>query len=128
MLPVCVLRKHPGGKDNYADERLAAEQMLAVVPDARTAAWANRRFLARAVRFLVQDAGIGQFIDVGCGLPAPGNIHQVARELDLGARVAYVDHDRCKSGCSHSGTAVVVRCCGAPVPGCPSPDAAANNV
>jgi trans-aconitate methyltransferase len=82
-----------GGKDNYADERLAAEQLLAVVPDARTAAWANRRFLARAVRFLVQDAGIGQFIDIGCGLPAPGNIHQVARELDPGARVAYVDHD-----------------------------------
>jgi hypothetical protein len=82
-----------GGKDNYADDRQAADQLLAVVPDARAAAWANRRFVSRAVRFLAQDAGIGQFIDIGAGLPAPGNIHQVAQELDPLARVAYVDHD-----------------------------------
>jgi hypothetical protein len=82
-----------GGKDNYADDRQAVGQLLAVVPDARAAAWANRRFVGRAVRFLAQDAGIGQFIDIGAGLPAPGNVHQVAREQDPLARVAYVDHD-----------------------------------
>jgi S-adenosyl methyltransferase len=82
-----------GGKDNYADDRQAAGQLLAVMPDARAAAWANRRFVSRAVRFLAQDAGIGQFIDIGAGLPAPGNVHQVAQELDPLARVAYVDHD-----------------------------------
>jgi SAM-dependent methyltransferase len=82
-----------GGKDNYEWDRQAAGQLLAVVPGARAAAWANRRFLGRAVRFLVQDAGIGQFIDIGAGLPAPGNVHQVAHELDPRARVAYVDND-----------------------------------
>ena len=82
-----------GGKDNYEQDRQAAGQLLALVPDARAAAWANRRFLARAVRFLAEDAGIGQFIDIGAGLPAPGNLHQVARELDPRARVAYVDND-----------------------------------
>ncbi len=82
-----------GGKDNYADDRQAADQLLAVVPDARAVAWANRRFVSRAVRFLTQDAGIGQFIDIGTGLPAPGNVHQVAREQDPLARVAYVDND-----------------------------------
>ena len=82
-----------GGKDNYADDRQAVGQLLAVVPDARAAAWANRRFVGRAVRFLAQDAGIGQFIDIGAGLPAPGSLHQVARELDPRARVAYVDND-----------------------------------
>jgi hypothetical protein len=82
-----------GGKDNYEQDRQAAGQLLALVPDARAAAQANRRFLARAVRFLAQDAGIGQFIDIGAGLPAPGNVHQVARELDPRARVAYVDND-----------------------------------
>ena len=82
-----------GGKDNYAEDRQAASQLLAVVPDARAAAWANRRFVGRAVRFLAQDAGIGQFIDIGAGLPAPGNVHQVAREQGPLARVAYVDND-----------------------------------
>ena len=82
-----------GGKDNYEQDRQAAGQLLALVPDARAAAWANRRFLGRAVRFLAEDAGIGQFIDIGAGLPAPGNVHQVAREQDPLARVAYVDND-----------------------------------
>ena len=82
-----------GGKDNYGDDREAADRLLAVVPEARAAAWANRRFVGRALRFLAEDAGIGQFLDIGVGLPAPGNVHQVAHELDPLARVAYVDHD-----------------------------------
>ena len=82
-----------GGKDNYAEDRAAAGQLLAVVPEARATAWANRRFVGRAVRFLAEDAGIGQFIDIGAGLPTPGNVHQVAREVDPQAHVAYVDHD-----------------------------------
>ena len=82
-----------GGKDNYAEDRQASDQLLAVVPDARAAARANRRFVGRAVRFLAQDGGIGHFIDIGCGLPAPGNVHQVALGLDPQARVAYVDND-----------------------------------
>ncbi len=82
-----------GGKDNYAEDRQAAGQLLAVVPDARAAAWANRRFLARTVRFLAGDAGIRQFIDIGAGFPLEGNVHQVAQELEPQARVAYVDHD-----------------------------------
>jgi hypothetical protein len=82
-----------GGKDNYAEDRQAAEELLAVVPEARAAAQANRRFLGRTVRFLTEDAGIAQFIDVGAGLPAPDNVHQVARDLDPQAHVAYVDHN-----------------------------------
>jgi hypothetical protein len=82
-----------GGKDNYADDRKAADQLLALVPDARAAARANRRFVGRAVRFLAAEAGIGQFIDIGAGLPAAGNVHQVAREQDPLARVVYVDND-----------------------------------
>jgi hypothetical protein len=45
-----------GGKDNYAEERQAASQLLAVVPDAQAAARANRLFLARATRFLARDS------------------------------------------------------------------------
>jgi hypothetical protein len=82
-----------GGKDNYEQDRQAARELLVVVPDARAAAWANRRFVGWAVRFLAQDTGIGQFIDIGAGLPAAENVHQVALGLDPAARVAYVDYD-----------------------------------
>ena len=82
-----------GGKDNYKEDRRVAGQLLAMLPDARAAAWANRRFLDRAVRFLAGDAGIGQFLDIGCGLPAPGHVHQSARELNPQAQVVYVDSD-----------------------------------
>jgi SAM-dependent methyltransferase len=82
-----------GGKDHYPADRLAADEVLASVPDARQAALANRAFLRRAVRFLAADAGIRQFIDVGAGLPAAGNVHEVAQQVAPGARVVYVDHD-----------------------------------
>ena len=82
-----------GGKDNYAEDRQAADCLLAVVPDAQAAAWANRHFLARAVRFLAEEAGIGQFIDIGAGFPAIGNVHQVAQEVEPLARVVYIDND-----------------------------------
>ena len=82
-----------GGKDNYAEDRQVADCLLAVVPDARAAARANRHFLGRAVRFLAAEAGIGQFIDIGAGFPAAGNVHQVAQELEPLSRVVYVDND-----------------------------------
>src|SRR5580693_2993155 len=54
---------------------------------------ANRAFLQRAVRFLVGEAGIRQIIDIGTGIPAAGNVHQVAGEIAPETRVAYVDND-----------------------------------
>ena len=80
-----------GGKDNYEQDRQAARELVAVVPEARAAARANRRFGGRAVRFLAGDAGIGQFLDIGAGLPALGTVGQVALGLDPLARVAYAD-------------------------------------
>jgi hypothetical protein len=82
-----------GGKDNYSQDRQVAECLLAVVPGARAAARANRRFLARAVRYLAAEAGIGQFVDIGTGFPAAGHVHQVASELEPRSRVVYVDND-----------------------------------
>ena len=35
----------------------------------RTGVRENRKFLARAVRYLVSEAGIRQFLDIGTGLP-----------------------------------------------------------
>jgi hypothetical protein len=62
-------------------------------PQVVASARANRAFLARVVRFLAAEAGIRQFLDVGVGLPAPGNTHEVAQEVDPGCRVVYSDTD-----------------------------------
>ncbi len=58
-----------GGKDHFPADRQAAELALSVVPDGREVARANRQFLVRAVQFMAR-GGIGQFIDLGTGLPA----------------------------------------------------------
>jgi hypothetical protein len=82
-----------GGKDNFAADRAAAEQAIrdcpAIVPTVR----ANRGFLARTVRFLAADAGIRQFLDIGTGIPAENNPHNVAQAVAPGSRVVYVDND-----------------------------------
>src|SRR5580700_227785 len=82
-----------GGKDNYPADRAAGDQITAYLPNIREAAQINRAFVRRAVRYLVNEAGIRQLIDIGTGLPTMGNVHEVAMEADPAARVVYVDHD-----------------------------------
>jgi hypothetical protein len=82
-----------GGKDNYMVDRNAAREVLRIAPEIRATALANRAFLGRAVRYLVRDAGIRQIIDIGTGIPAAGNVHEVAQQVATGVRVAYVDND-----------------------------------
>ena len=81
-----------GGKDNYAVDRRAAAEVLRVVPDGPALARANRAFLARAVREMAKQ-GIGQFLDLGSGLPTSPSVHEVARRKNPTARVVYVDND-----------------------------------
>jgi S-adenosyl methyltransferase len=81
-----------GGKTHFAADREAAEKVLAVLPEGRAMALANRAFLGRAVRFLAAQ-GINQFLDVGTGIPSPGNTREVVREINQDARVVYVDND-----------------------------------
>jgi hypothetical protein len=81
-----------GGKDNYAVDRAAADKVLAVAPDQRWLARANRAFAIRAVGVLAE-AGIGQFIDLGTGFPTSPSVHEAARRADPSARVVYVDRD-----------------------------------
>uniref|UniRef100_UPI003F491E50 SAM-dependent methyltransferase n=1 Tax=Nonomuraea bangladeshensis TaxID=404385 RepID=UPI003F491E50 len=81
-----------GGKDNFAADREAAEAVVRSVPNARQSARANRAFLSRVVRALV-NAGVRQFLDIGAGLPTQENVHQVAQRAAPDSRVAYVDND-----------------------------------
>ena len=82
-----------GGKDNFAADREAAEELRKVMPDAEVACRENRDFLRRAVRYLAGEAGIRQFIDIGSGLPTAENTHEVAQGIRPDARVVYVDYD-----------------------------------
>jgi hypothetical protein len=82
-----------GGKDNYLVDQAAVGQMLKSAPEVRDSARANRAFLQRAVRFLAGEAGIRQIIDIGTGIPAAGNVHEVAGGIAPGTRVVYVDND-----------------------------------
>jgi O-methyltransferase involved in polyketide biosynthesis len=81
-----------GGKENFAADRELAEKMLAVHPISAQMARENRQFLGRAVSY-VAARGVGQFIDVGAGLPTALNTHEIARHVNPHARVAYVDND-----------------------------------
>ncbi|GAA0228653.1 SAM-dependent methyltransferase [Actinomadura nitritigenes] len=81
-----------GGKDNYAADRDLARQVLDVLPQAADAARDGRAFLARAVRACAE-RGVRQFLDLGCGLPAGDNLHQMAARHTAGPRVVYVDAD-----------------------------------
>jgi hypothetical protein len=82
-----------GGKDNFAVDRVAAEQVIAAYPGIVRSARGNRAFLARAVRYLVREGGVRQFLDIGTGLPAANNVHEVAQGLVPQCRVVYVDND-----------------------------------
>jgi len=81
-----------GGKDNFAADRAAVQQLFSFSPENKDVPRANRRFLDRAVRFVVAQ-GVRQFLDLGTGLPSQGHVHEVVATEDPGAHVVYVDYD-----------------------------------
>jgi hypothetical protein len=82
-----------GGKDHFAADREAGDKTLQEYPDMLSSVRANRAFLRRAVRHLVAEAGIQQFLDIGTGLPSADNTHEVAQAVAPQSRVVYVDND-----------------------------------
>jgi hypothetical protein len=82
-----------GGKDNYAADRAAGDRAIAEYPGIVASARANRAFLRRAVRFLVTEARVRQFLDVGTGIPTSDNTHAVAQSLAPESRIVYLDND-----------------------------------
>ena len=82
-----------GGKDNFAVDREAAEQVIAAYPGILRDVRAQRAFLSNAVSYLAGVAGIRQFLDIGTGIPTANNTHEVAQAVEPGCRVVYVDND-----------------------------------
>lgn len=91
--PARVYDYYLRGKDHYQVDQLAGEEVLAIHPDIRVDARANRAWLVRAVRWLAAEADIRQFLDIGPGLPTSPNTHEVAQAVHPTARVVYVDND-----------------------------------
>ncbi len=82
-----------GGKDNYPVDEEAGDAYTAVFPGIVTIARSSRAFLGRSIRYLVTEAGVRQFLDVGTGLPTVDNTHEVAQRHAPDARIVYVDND-----------------------------------
>ncbi|MEU0243471.1 SAM-dependent methyltransferase [Streptomyces sp. NPDC006235] len=81
-----------GGSHNFEVDREAARRAMEFMPGLPKIMQANRAFMRRAVRYAA-GLGIGQFLDIGSGIPTFGNVHEVAQAARPGARVVYVDHD-----------------------------------
>jgi hypothetical protein len=81
-----------GGKDNFAIDRQAAENLLKAFPGCRVTAESNRMWMHRAARYAAEQ-GISQFLDVGTGIPTSPNLHEIAQSVIPEAHVVYADND-----------------------------------
>src|SRR5260221_7226942 len=75
-----------GGRHNFAADRALGRQLLAAEPNGRLILLENRAFLARTVRYLL-DQGVRQFLDLGSGIPTQGYVHEIAHQTHPGARI-----------------------------------------
>ena len=81
-----------GGKDNFAADREMADKLVAIYPGVRQMVADNRRFLARALHYVLTQ-GVRQYIDLGAGLPTSPAVHEIVRDHDSTAAVVYVDNN-----------------------------------
>ncbi|HVT67730.1 MAG TPA: SAM-dependent methyltransferase [Trebonia sp.] len=91
--PARMYDHYLGGRDNYLVDRDAADTALAILPELREIAHANRDFHRRALTLLAREHGIDQFLDLGAGLPRTDDTTTLARALRPGAHVVTVDSD-----------------------------------
>lgn len=81
-----------GGSHNFEVDREVARRAIALWPDLPQIMRSNRAFLRRSVQFLAE-RGITRFLDIGSGIPTFCPVHEIARTVQPGARVVYVDND-----------------------------------
>lgn len=82
-----------GGKDNFPVDQEAGDHYVKTFPGIVDIARLARQFLARAVRHLVEEEGVRQFLDIGTGLPTVDNTHEVAQRAAPDSKIVYVDND-----------------------------------
>jgi hypothetical protein len=82
-----------GGHDYFKADRVTGTQLAQEYPHLPEMARAQRAFLVRATRFLAGPARLRQYLDLGSGLPAGGNTHEIAQRIAADSTVVYVDND-----------------------------------
>lgn len=82
-----------GGKDNYPADRAAGDKVCAVFPGMVDITRHSRAFIGRAVRYMAEQGGVRQFLDIGTGLPTVDNTHEIAQRVAPESRIVYVDND-----------------------------------
>jgi hypothetical protein len=82
-----------GGQTHFAADRKAAAALVESAPSIAAIPASARAFRRRVVSYLAADAGIRQFLDVGDGMVALGNTHQIAQAVDPTCRIVYVESD-----------------------------------
>lgn len=81
-----------GGSRHLEIDREVAAKAVQAAPYIKILIWENRKFLKRVGRWAASQ-GIDQFLDIGSGIPAGGNLHTVVQQVNPSARVVYVDID-----------------------------------
>ena len=81
-----------GGSASFAADRAMALRLEALYPGMREALFSSRIYAADALTRIAR-AGVGQYLDLGSGLPTRPSTHETARVILPTARVAYVDRE-----------------------------------
>ena len=81
-----------GGKDHFPPDRELAERLVALYPGVRQIVRENRRFLVRALGYVLAQP-VTQYVDLGAGLPTSPAVHEIVRRHDSTANAVYVDND-----------------------------------
>lgn len=82
-----------GGTDNFAADREVVRAITAAAPAVERIPAETQAFRHRAIRYLVAEAGVRQFLDIGIGLAPPGLTHQVAQGIDPECRIVYAQSE-----------------------------------
>jgi hypothetical protein len=90
--PAWMYNYFAGGRFYRDVDAAAAEQVIAMIPEIRHLARENRGFCRRAVERMARE-GVGQFLDIGAGLPTQWSTHEIARAYAPETAVVYVDND-----------------------------------
>lgn len=84
---------HLKGKDHFEADRELATRADRAAPGFQEVVLGERAFVQRAVRHLAENLGLRQFLQLGAGLPAPGDPHDVVRDTVPDARFLHVSDD-----------------------------------
>ena len=82
-----------GGRDNFAADRKAVSAVAASAPAVERIPAEARAFRHRVIKYLIAEAGVTQFLDIGTGLVPPGATHEFAQSIDPRSRIVYTESD-----------------------------------